>query len=182
MALPDNEERTKMPDGRPLEEQPRWRQDFPIDRPQDAYIARRDFTKFLALTSLAFVAGQFWIGIQNILRKRQGQPPVQQIAMVDQIPVGGVLTFNYPAEHDGCLLMRRDEQTFVAYSQKCTHLSCAVVPEMEHGCLSCPCHEGCFDMATGRPISGPPRRPLPSIKLEVHNGTVYATGIEVKVV
>jgi Rieske Fe-S protein len=182
MALPDSDERTVPPDGRPYEEQPRWRQDFPIDRPQDTYVARRDFTKFIALTSLAFVVGQFWIALQNIFRKSRGEPPERQIAMVEQIPVGGILTFTYPEAHDICLLARRDEQTFVAYSQKCTHLSCAVVHEPKRDCLQCPCHEGFFDISTGRPIAGPPRRPLPIIKLEVRQGAIYATGIEERVI
>ena len=46
------------PDGRPYSDQPQWRNDFPIDWPQDEFVARRDFTKFLVLTSFAFVAGQ----------------------------------------------------------------------------------------------------------------------------
>ena len=53
------------PDGRPVSEQPRWRHDFPIDVPQDDYVARRDFTKFMVLTSLAFVVGQVSIGVKN---------------------------------------------------------------------------------------------------------------------
>lgn len=55
------------PDGRPEEEQPRWRRDFPIDWPEDQYVSRRDFTKFMVLTSLAFTVGQFWILFQNFL-------------------------------------------------------------------------------------------------------------------
>ena len=55
-------------------EQPAWRQDFPIDWPQDHYVERRDFVKFLTLTSLAFVVGQFWIAGQNWLRGRQRPP------------------------------------------------------------------------------------------------------------
>src|SRR5438105_2575027 len=89
MAQPDREERTVPPDGRSYDEQPQWRQDFPIDTPQDYYVARRDFTKFIALTSFAFVIGQFWIVLQNIFRKRKGEPQMRQIATVDQIPVGG---------------------------------------------------------------------------------------------
>ena len=50
---PDPEQVTMPPDFRPLELQPAWRQDFPIDWPQDQYVARRDFMKFLVLTSLA---------------------------------------------------------------------------------------------------------------------------------
>lgn len=68
----DPEQITRPPDGRPLHDQPQWRQDFPIDWPQDHYVARRDFAKFLCLTSLALAAGQLWIGAQNIWRRRRG--------------------------------------------------------------------------------------------------------------
>ena len=70
-----NEQSAVGPDGLPESEQPAWRRDFPIDWPQDHYVARRDFTKFLVLTSLAFAVGQCWIVVQNWLRKRRGLPP-----------------------------------------------------------------------------------------------------------
>jgi hypothetical protein len=50
--LRDAEQVTIAPDGRPMEEQPAWRRDFPIDWPQDHYVERRDFMKFMVLTSL----------------------------------------------------------------------------------------------------------------------------------
>jgi Rieske Fe-S protein len=31
---------------------------------------------------------------------------------------------------------------------------------------------------TGRPTAGPPRRPLPKITLDIRDGTIYATGVE----
>ena len=68
------EQRTVAPDGRPADVQPDWRRDFPIDVPQDDYVARRDFTKFLGLTSLAFLVGQLWIAAQCWLRGRQQSP------------------------------------------------------------------------------------------------------------
>jgi nitrite reductase/ring-hydroxylating ferredoxin subunit len=172
------EKLTIPPDARPLEEQPKWRRDFPIDWPQDHYVSRRDFTKFMVLTSLAFAAGQFWILVQNYLRRRRGEAPVRQIARVDQIPVGGAVSFLYPEERDSCVLVRTDEKTFLAYSQKCTHLSCAVVPQPDKGQFHCPCHEGAFDMYSGAPIAGPPRRPLPRINLEIRSGVIYASGVE----
>jgi Rieske Fe-S protein len=161
------------------DEQPQWAKDFPINVGQDNYVARRDFTKFMVLTSFAFVVGQLWIGVENVIRRRRGQPARRAIAKVDQIPIGTSLPFVYPAEHDTCLLIRRGENDWVAYSQKCTHLSCAVVPHVELGKLLCPCHDGEFDLSTGRPVAGPPRRPLPRITLDIRNGTVYATGVEV---
>jgi Rieske Fe-S protein len=161
---------------------PQWAKDFPIDVERDNYVARRDFTKFMVLTSFAFVVGQCWIGFENILLRRRGKSPVRAIAQLSQIPIGTAISFVYPDEHDNCLLIRRGENDLVAYGQKCTHLSCAVIPKVELGQLLCPCHEGCFDMATGRPLSGPPRRPLPRIILEIRNGTIYATGVEERTV
>ncbi len=178
----DQEHLTTSPDGRLPEEQPKWRQDFPIDWPEDHYVSRRDFTKFMVLTSLAFTAGQFWIVVQNFIRQRQGKLPLQKIADVAAVAIGGAVTFTYPQEHDSCLLLRTGENSFVAFSQKCTHLSCAVVPQPDKGRFHCPCHEGAFDMATGEPIAGPPRRPLPKINVEVRSGAVYATGIELRTI
>jgi nitrite reductase/ring-hydroxylating ferredoxin subunit len=177
-AVPVREQITLPPDGRPPGAQPQWRRDFPIDWPQDQYVARREFVKFIVLTSFAFVVGQVWIGLRNYFRRREGRPPVRKVAALADVPVGGAVTFNYPTEHEACLLIRPAAGELLAYSQSCTHLSCAVVPNVEEQCLHCPCHEGCFDLRTGRPIAGPPRRPLPRIPLEVRGGDVYATGIE----
>jgi Rieske Fe-S protein len=166
------------PDGRPAAEQPAWRHDFPIDWPRDHYVSRRDFTKFLGLTSLAFVIGQFWIGVRSLRDRLRGRPAEAAVARLDDVPVGGAVPFHYPRPEDPCLLIRLDERTIRAYGQKCTHLSCAVVPEVEHGRLACPCHNGSFDLATGVPTAGPPRRPLPRVTLQVRDGVVYATGME----
>ncbi len=168
------------PDGRPESEQPAWRRDFPIDWPQDHYVARRDFTKFLGLASLAFVVGQTWICIQSVLLRLRGRPPLRKIARLEDVPAAGALVFRYPRPDDICLLVRLDDGNLLAYSQKCTHLSCAVVPEVAERRLHCPCHHGDFELATGRPIAGPPRRPLPRITLEVRDGTVYVTGVEAR--
>lgn len=178
IPAPREEARTVAPDGRPAADQPAWRHDFPIDWPQDHYVARRDFTKFLGLTSLGFVAGQFWIGIKSLWDRRD-ERPAKAVARLAELPVGGSLVFRYPDDARRCLLMRPDEQTLLAYSQECTHLACAVVPRMKEGLIHCPCHEGYFDLATGRPTAGPPRRPLPKVEIEVRDGVVYAVGMEV---
>jgi nitrite reductase/ring-hydroxylating ferredoxin subunit len=174
----DPELHTVPPDRSPDEVQPQWRHDFPVDWPQDHYVARRDFTKFLCLTSLAFVVGQFTIAVQNWVRRRRGAPPIVKIADKGQLAVGEALVFHYPHAAEPCLLLRTDEDTVVAYSQKCTHLACAVVPDAQAGRLLCPCHHGYFESATGRPLAGPPQRPLPRITLRVRGDAIYATGIE----
>jgi nitrite reductase/ring-hydroxylating ferredoxin subunit len=179
--IPERETISIPPDGRPSSDQPAWRQDFPIDWPQDHYVERRDFVKFLTLTSLAFVAGQFWIAGKQWLQGRAIPPGAQRIAAVSDLPVGGSLVFDYPAPHDSCVLVRIDEAQFVAFGQKCTHLSCAVIPKPEQGIFQCPCHEGSFDIRTGRQLAGPPPRPLPRVVLEIHDGEIYATAVEARV-
>lgn len=167
---------TAFPDGRPECEQPKWRRDFPIDVEADEYGARRDFTKFMVLTSLAFACGQFWIALQSLFRGRQ--PARKRIAAVEDLAVGQAVSFHYPTDRDPCLLIRKSETDFLAYSSQCTHLMCPVRPEVKHNRLHCPCHEGYFDLATGNPTAGPPRRPLPKIELLIERGAVYATSIE----
>jgi Rieske Fe-S protein len=165
------------PDFVPLDAQPAWRQDFPIDWPQDLYVERRDFLKFMVLTSAAFTAGQLWIAAQNWYRQRSGRLPIQRIVSVDDITVGAAIGFTYPDEREPCLLVRLTTSEFVAFSQTCTHLSCAVVPRPEEGSFYCPCHEGRFDLRTGVPTAGPPRRPLTRVLLEMRGRDVYAVGL-----
>src|SRR5436190_23995495 len=103
MNQSDREMITIPPDGRSENEQPRWRKDFPIDWPQDNYVARRDFTKFMVLTSLAFAVGQMWIIVQNFFRKRRGDLPISKIVSVDRLPVAGIFSFSYPDANDRCV-------------------------------------------------------------------------------
>lgn len=179
--LHDAEQITLAPDGRPMAAQPVWRTDFPIDWPQEDYVERREFMKFMVLTSLAFTVGQFWIAAQRWWRRNTATPAVR-LASIDDVPVGASQTFAYPTAHDPCVLVRTTDRTFVAYSQKCTHLSCAVVPRIEEGVLRCPCHEGFFDLTSGRPIAGPPRRPLSLVRLEIRGRDVFATAVEERTV
>src|SRR5947209_83485 len=136
MPLPQDQDR-EYPDGRPAEEQPRWRRDFPTDIPEDEALARREFTKFLVLTSGAFVAGQCWIGARSLLRDDRPQPE-KRVADEADVPAGGVVEFRYPSDDDPCLLLRLRDGRLVAYGQQCSHLSCAVIPEPEKGHLRCP--------------------------------------------
>jgi Rieske Fe-S protein len=167
-----------MPDGRPLEEQPKWRHDFPVDTGREEDIERRDFVKFLVLVSGAFATGQVWILGKELMERDKPAPPAMPIARVADLQIGSAYSFNYPGPDDPCLLVRLDEKKFLAYDQKCSHLSCAVLPRVAEGSLECPCHHGSFDLMTGRPTAGPPRRPLAKIIVEVRNDTVYATGVE----
>jgi Rieske Fe-S protein len=166
------------PDGATGEAQPKWRRDFPVDWPRDEYVGRRDFAKFMVLTSLAFAVGQAWIVVQNFFRGRTGAAPIRAIARVADLPVGQSRLFNYPGPESHAILVRLAEDRFVAYDQQCTHLLCPIVAEPGRGRFHCPCHNGNFDIETGRVLSGPPPRPLARIQLKVRGGVLYATGVE----
>ena len=56
------------------------------------------------------------------------------------------------------------------------------VTRIEEGVLHCPCHEGYFDLKTGRNIAGPPPRPLPKIALSVEGDDIYAIGVDERTV
>jgi Rieske Fe-S protein len=94
------------------------------------------------------------------------------------VPVGGVKLFSYPAPEDRCILVRTGEDAYSAYSQKCTHLSCAVYYSREQNRLECPCHEGYFSIADGSVLQGPPSRPLPRVALERRGDELVAVRIE----
>jgi Rieske Fe-S protein len=161
-----------------IDEKSQWREQFPVDLADDEYRSRRDFTRLLGLTSLAFVAGQLWIIARSFWNKEKGFSSRLAVSSVGDVPVGDTKLFHYPGEHDPCVLVRLTKDSWVAYGQKCTHLSCPVIPQPEQGRIFCPCHEGVFNIETGAPVSGPPRRPLVRITLAVADDQVYATGVE----
>lgn len=158
-------------------QQPRWRQDFPVEWSEDHYVARREFARFLVLGSLGLLVGNVWVWGKSLVG-RSPAPAQLAIAGVNELPVGGVKLFRFPTAADPAILIRLDDQCFVAYSQKCTHLSCAVYYDHDEGSIRCPCHHGFFAPADGHPTAGPPTRPLPHIDLLVAQGRIYAVGVK----
>lgn len=158
--------------------EPLWQDEFSIHTADERYVSRRQFTKFLVLTSFGMLVGNAWILARSLFR-RQTILPEKQICNANQVPVGGVRLFRYPTDKDPCILIRPDEQTYVAYSQKCTHLSCAVYYAREKNRLECPCHEGYFSVRNGDVLQGPPPRPLPRIILERRADALFAVGVAI---
>jgi Rieske Fe-S protein len=157
---------------------PVWREEFSVQAPEDAYVLRRQFTKFLVLTSLGMACGNGWIWMRSLLAREAPAYPEQAIGRVSEIAAGSVKLFSYPGPNDPCILLRRPDGSLAAFSQKCTHLSCAVYYAAARDRLECPCHEGYFSPADGRVLQGPPPRPLPRIALRIDGDEVFAVGVE----
>lgn len=145
--------------------EPLWKEEFSVHTADERYVTRRQLTKFLVLTSLGMFVGNLWILVRSILYKPPAFPE-RGIAQTGEIPVEGVKLFTYPSTEDHCILVRTGENEYVAYSQKCTHLSCAVYYSKESSRLECPCHQGFFSIKDGSVLQGPPSRPLPRVVLE----------------
>jgi Rieske Fe-S protein len=159
------------------EREPLWRDEFSVYAEDERYVTRRQFAKFLTLTSLGMAAGSVWILAKSWFYRAPVYPQ-QAVGVVGEIPVDGVKLFTYPTPKDPCILVRTASDTYVAYSQSCTHLSCAVYFSAESRRLECPCHEGSFSVADGSVIAGPPPRPLPRVVLERRGTTLVAIGME----
>ncbi len=155
---------------------PLWQDEFPVFTADERYVGRRQFTKFLTLTSFAMFAGNLWILARSFFHRVPVYPELA-VAALNEVPVGGVKTFAYPTANDPCILVRTGSDSYVAYSQKCTHLSCAVYYSQKQNRLACPCHEGYFSITDGSVLQGPPQRPLPRVVLRVTGGHLVAIGM-----
>jgi nitrite reductase/ring-hydroxylating ferredoxin subunit len=166
-----------MSDPHTLPSRPAWEADFPQERLETEHVTRREFAKFLVVVSGGMTVGSAVIAVKDDLVP---QPAIaaegMRICAVDELPVGGTKAFVLPGTHLPAIVVRPDADTFRAFEQKCTHLSCAVFfsPEKDH--IVCPCHNGGFDARTGHVLYGPPPRPLRQFAVEARNGEIVLVG------
>lgn len=152
----------------------RWKQDFPIPSSEDSYSTRREFTKFLGLTSVAFLAGTFVAAARKLWKQaRASQSDALPVATLGEIPAGGSKIFRYPTQDDACILLRLAPDKFAAFNQNCTHLNCPVHFDAANSQLACPCHHGFFSAEDGKAVAGPPRRSLTALTVTIRDGQVW---------
>lgn len=143
----------------------------------DARVTRRGYLRILGVLSGGLALGNVAVAAGAFRRRTAGA--TEEVVITDDasaIPVGGAVRFTYPTERDPAVLLRLDDDLFVAYSTICTHLACEVLWRAEDFDLYCPCHDGHFSPRTGAPTAGPPIRPLPEIVLEARDGAILAVG------
>lgn len=157
--------------------QPLWKEEFSVRTADERYVTRRQLTKFLVLTSLGMFVGNLWILFRSLFQRTPDYPSAT-VAELGEIPIGQVKLFAYPNPEDHCILIRTAAEEYVAYSQKCTHLSCAVYYSQESNCLECPCHRGFFSVENGEVLEGPPSRPLPRVVLRKQGEKLVAIGMK----
>ncbi len=151
---------------------PSWRSEFPYRVDADDVVSRREFLRFAILGSGALFLGTVVLALLAPLPRRA--LGAKAVTKVDELAVGEGRYFRYPGPDDEAVVINTRERGLVAYSQKCTHLACAVTYQPDRDRLFCPCHDGVFSVLTGEAIAGPPQRPLPRIVLERRGDTYYA--------
>ncbi len=161
-----------LPDKLPEEQ---WRQEFPYPWDEDEIVTRRDTLRFLLAGSGALFLAT---GALAIIGNLPTGANVQKVAIarVGELAENEWKVFNFPDQYAQGILINLPGKGLVAYSDVCTHLSCAVLYQGD-GKLHCPCHEGLFDAKTGNVLAGPPTRPLSLIQLAIQNGTIYAVKV-----
>ena len=173
---------------------PQWRKQFPIDADADTSRSRREFLGGLTVAGGAMACGQ--VALNKLSPNDAGVAMSTAKSATDgidsethaphvlskkwhEMAVGESHLFHFQDERLPCLLVKLDEKEFVAFTQKCTHLACPVIPNTDKNEFHCPCHHGSFDLRSGRPLAGPPRSPLRRVLIQRGgDGTLTAIGLE----
>jgi nitrite reductase/ring-hydroxylating ferredoxin subunit len=150
---------------------------FPYHWDADDLVSRRELLHFTVFASGTLFASTAVLAALGALRNLS-RDDVQMVARVSEVAPGQAFYFSYPAADDQAMLVHLPSGRFAAYSQRCTHLSCAVYYQADQERLFCPCHEGVFSPETGDPVAGPPQRRLQQIALRRDGDTLYAIGIQ----
>lgn len=149
----------------------------PSEREIARTFARRDLLD-LALASTGALAAAALLGPLALYlgappggRTTRGDVPLGEAG---QILVNGARTKLIHGEE--YLVVRPEEDTFVALSATCPHSRvCLVEWDEKRRQVVCPCHRGVFDLH-GNVISGPPPEPLRRREVFVRDGQLYARG------
>ncbi|HVR35672.1 MAG TPA: Rieske (2Fe-2S) protein, partial [Methylomirabilota bacterium] len=120
---------------------------FPIRQSDEHRLSRRQFACALGLTTVAGLA----VSKLQPWSAAFAHPVKEPFALgkTHDLPVGGHKLFRFPDTHHPGILIRLEENRFVAYDQRCTHLMCPVLFNADTRQLLCPCHKGSFSADDG---------------------------------
>jgi len=139
---------------------------------------RRDFIKYILGGGFALVAGSVVYPVSRFMTPpeiSEGQTASVLAGSVKDMAPGSSRTFRFGTKPG--LLIRADSGEFHAFIAICTHLGCIVEYRKEKKGIWCNCHNGFFDIY-GNVISGPPPRPLTSLKVSIQGGEIHISRAE----
>ncbi len=134
-------------------------------------ISRRGFLDWLIAGGLLAWAAAFVAPVLSYVWPAQRRGPAVQTVSAGKVDSFAEWQAKILAVGGHPVIVVRTPQGFRAFSAICTHLGCIVGWDLEKREIACPCHAGRFDLS-GKPISGPPPRPLAEHGVVVVNNEV----------
>jgi arsenite oxidase small subunit len=114
--------------------------------------------------------------------------PRHRVIALSKLRVNRPVNFKYPLTSQPAVLLdlghrvpggAGPKRSIVAFSTLCQHMGCPVAYSRSQREFVCPCHQTRYDAEREASIvQGVATRSLPRIKLRVHNGAVYAVGVD----
>ena len=99
-----------------------------------------------------------------------GNESFRDLLSLDELPPGGKRAFDVAGRS---VLVCNVAGEIHAVANACTHAAIPLLSGKLRGCvLECPLHGGRFDLRDGRPVAGPPRRPLERFAVRIEDGRV----------
>ena len=172
------EKRTPMDPKDGSSTKPAWAEEFSVHAAEDAYVQRRQFTKFLVLTSFGMVAGNGWIWLKALTAEERAEWPEAVVAQ----RVGD------RGRHRAVLFLSRRRPIPASWSAAPTASSrpsarsartCPApsTTRRRSDRLECPCHEGYFSARTAACCRGRRRGRCRRCCLEQRGDDLVAIGM-----
>lgn len=154
--------------------------------PSSPHMSRREFVTIVtaaAGTVMGAIVGLPAIGylITPALRKVSADAWIPA-GSLDDYPAGVPTLFNFnrttvngwvtTVNSFGVYVIKNEDGTILALSNKCTHLSCRVNWKPESTAYICPCHDAYFDVDGGI-IKGPQPRALDRYETKVEENNLF---------
>jgi len=95
--------------------------------------------------------------------------PAAQLQAIRQ--VGGSTIVK--SEGLSVLVVRDGPKSVRAVNAKCTHKGCTVGYDAAKQVIACKCHKSVYELATGKNVSGPSRRPLEVIQVTEDDAGIH---------
>jgi cytochrome b6-f complex iron-sulfur subunit len=130
------------------------------------HVISRDRRSLLKMLGAA-VAGV--LGGYSLHCSGSGGPTTIAVCLESEVPESEPYAKKV-AEGHKIFIMRRGGK-LVALNAKCSHQACEVFYDSKDEIFVCPCHQGLYDDG-GKPIAGPPQRPLRRHTVEIRDGQV----------
>ncbi|MEI8314481.1 MAG: Rieske (2Fe-2S) protein [Verrucomicrobiota bacterium] len=134
-------------------------------------ISRRTFLDWLLMGGLLAWGAAVLAPVLTYVWPSQKRGPSSQTVSAGKVDEFAEWQHKMVALDNRPVIVVRTPQGFRAYSAVCTHLGCIVGWDAGRRQIACPCHAGFFDL-NGRPVAGPPPRPLTEQSVIVVNNEV----------